>query len=174
MAKQVNQGHAYAVHVGNIGTVYDGADKREASRTFRHYVEQSKSGVGRAAGESVRIESSDGTPVREYTPALKLPTIKDLSALIRAVKATIRDDYRADEYDTVPGICLTVGWNDKEGWHGGVLVPAGEWSYQTGDNSYSGGAYGYPHWAVVSVYRRSDSRALAREIRSQLADLASS
>ena len=25
-----------------------------------------------------------------------------------------------------------------------------EWSYQTGDNSYIGGAYCFPHWAVVS------------------------
>jgi hypothetical protein len=103
--------------------------------------------------------------------SLKLPTVKDLAALIRAIKATIGDEYRADEYDTVPGICLTVGWTDRDmGRHHN----AGEWSYQTGDNSYTGGAYGYPHWAVVSVYRRSDSRALAREIRSQLADLASS
>jgi hypothetical protein len=106
--------------------------------------------------------------------SLKLPTIKDLSALIRAVKADIGDEYRADEYDTVPGICLTVGWNDKTVNQWGQTQEAGSWSYQTGDNSYSGGAYGYPHWAVVSVYRRSDSRALAREIRSQLADLASS
>jgi hypothetical protein len=102
-----------------------------------------------------------------------LPTIKDLSALIRAVKATIGDDYRADEYDTVPGICLTIGWTDRP-CHAPMNgdCEAGEWSYQTGDNSYTGGAYGYPHWAVVSVYRRSDSRALARDIRNQLADLA--
>lgn len=92
---------------------------------------------------------------------LPLPLIKDLAALIRAVKATVDNDCRADEYDDLPGICLTIGWQKD-----------GQWSYQTGDNSFTGGAYAYPHWAVVSVYRRSDSRALAREIRAQLADLA--
>lgn len=101
-------------------------------------------------------------------PAPKLPTIKDLSELIRAVKRTIGDDYRASEDDDTPGICLTIGWAARDGWHGGVHINAGDWSYQTGDNSYTGGAYGYPHWAVVSVYRRSDSRALARVIREEL------
>lgn len=91
---------------------------------------------------------------------VKLPTVKALSALVRAVKATIGDDYRASEYDDTPGICITVGWN-----------VSGEWSYQTGDNSYTGGAYGYPHWAVVSVYRRSNSVALARDIREQLLEV---
>lgn len=90
----------------------------------------------------------------------KLPTIAALASLVRAIKADIADDYRASEEDTVPGICLTIGWN-----------VTGEWSYQTGDNSFTGGAYGYPHWAVVSVYRTSDSRALSREIRSQLLDV---
>ena len=154
----------YSVIVGNIGTVYDGASIREARATFANYREQSRAGTGRAAGERVTLTSSDGTPVKEYDPPRgKLPTIADLAALVRAIKRTIRDDYRASEDDDTPGISLTIGWSDV----------TGDWSYQTGDNSYTGGAYAYPHWAVVSVYRRSDSRALARDIRSQLADLAS-
>lgn len=173
MSKQVNQGHAYAVVVGNIGTVYDGPSLSEARATFRAYVEQSKHSFGAASGERVTLTSSDGTPVKEYAPPRgKLPTVRDLAALVRAVKATIRDDYRASEDDDSPGICLTVGWCAVSQWSGGVYVNAGEWSYQTGDNSYTGGAYAYPHWAVVSVYRRSDSRALARDIRNQLADIA--
>ena len=93
-------------------------------------------------------------------PRIPLPTVRDLSRLIRAVKADIDDDYRADIEDDVPGILLTVGWS-----------LTGEWSYQTGDNSFTGGAYGYPHWAVVSVYRRSSSVELARDIRDQLMDV---
>lgn len=91
---------------------------------------------------------------------IKLPTIKALYSLIRAVKADISDEYRVtdDPDDDTPGICLTVGCN----------VETGEWSYQTGDNSYTGGAYGYADWAVVGVYRDSDCRAIAREIRQQL------
>lgn len=92
----------------------------------------------------------------------KLPTIRDLAALVRAVKADISDEYRASEDDDTPGICLTVGWS----------ADTGEWSYQTGDNSFTGGAYHYPHWAVVSIYRGCNSRDVARDIREQLADLA--
>lgn len=90
----------------------------------------------------------------------KLPPIGELAALVRHVKRHISDDCRADEFDDIPGISLTVGWS----------ADTGEWSYQTGDNSYTGGAYHYPHWGVVSVYRRSNSRELAIDIRSQLGD----
>ena len=100
---------------------------------------------------------------------LPLPTIKSLSSLIKALKPAIRDDYRAyaDEPglddENIPSMQLTVGWNPENG----------SWDYQTGDNSYSGSAYFYPYWGVVSLYRRSNSLDLARDIRSQLADLAS-
>lgn len=90
----------------------------------------------------------------------KLPLIKDLTALVKGLKKHIADDYRANEDDDKPGMSLTVGANET-----------GEWGYQTGDNSYSGGAYFYPHWAVVDVYRRSNSADVARDIQSQLADL---
>jgi hypothetical protein len=102
---------------------------------------------------------------REYLSGLKLPTVKELAALVRAVKRDIDTDCYADEEDAHAGgpngISLTVGWQEDGGW-----------SYQTGDNSFTGGAYGYPHWSVVGVYRGSNSRDVARDIRSQLADLA--
>ena len=90
---------------------------------------------------------------------MKLPTIKELASLIRDVKADIDDEYRAFEGDDTPGIQLTISSDGDD------------WSFQTGDNSFSGGAYDYPHWAVVGVYRSSNSIELAREIREQLADL---
>lgn len=93
----------------------------------------------------------------------KLPTISKLSELVRAVKQSICDDYRAFEEEGIPGIQLTVACDEK-----------GNWDYQTGDNSYSGAAYHYPHWAVVGVYRRSNSKEVAREIQDQLADLLAS
>lgn len=91
---------------------------------------------------------------------MKLPTIKELSELIMHVKTCIDDDCRAHEEDSLPGIQLTCGINNEGGW-----------SYQTGDNSYTGGAYHYPHWAVVTVYRRSNSREIARDILSQWGEL---
>ncbi len=94
----------------------------------------------------------------------KFPTIKELRALFVALKKQIGDEYRAsdDPQDDTPGMYVTIG-NDPK---------TGAWTWQTGDNSYTGGAYGSPDWAVVSLYRRSDSAALAREAIDQLADLA--
>lgn len=96
----------------------------------------------------------------------RLPNISDLSSLIKSVKPFIRDDYRAydpgtGDEENIPSMLLTVGWDPD----------SGAWDYQTGDNSYSGSAYFYPCWAVVAIYRRSNSISLAREIREQLADL---
>lgn len=87
--------------------------------------------------------------------------------LFKALKTDIAGEFRAsgDPDDTTPGMQVTVGF-----------TPSGEdsdasWSYQTGDNSYSGGAYGHPHWAVISLYRRSNSRELAEDCASQIAGL---
>jgi len=84
-------------------------------------------------------------------------------ALLRSLKADIHDDYRAsdDPDDKLPGMCVTIACNDD----------ATSWSYQTGDNSFTGGAYGLPHWAIVYLYRRSNCKALAKEVCEQLADL---
>lgn len=76
--------------------------------------------------------------------------------LLRSLKPDICDDYRASEDDETPGMQVTFGVTLGED---GSL----SWSYQTGDNSFTGGAYGHPVWAVVSLYRRSNSRELAKE-----------
>lgn len=93
---------------------------------------------------------------------MKLPKIKEIRALLIDLKKDIRDDYRAsdDSDDNTPGMSVTVG-ADKNG----------NWSYQTGDNSYTGGAYGMPFWAVISLYRRSNSTELARDVVNQIAEL---
>lgn len=91
---------------------------------------------------------------------LKLPTLSCITMLVINVKEHIGDDYRASDEDTLPSIQLTVGADEKG------------WDYQTGDNSYSGGAYLHRFWGVVTVYRRSNSRELAREILEQIKDQA--
>lgn len=88
-------------------------------------------------------------------------TKKEVYEVVKATKADIQDDYRAFEYEDVPGIQLTVATNDD----------MKEWGYQTGDNCYSGAAYFFPHWAVVGVYRNSNCREVTNEIFSQLTDL---
>jgi hypothetical protein len=97
-------------------------------------------------------------------PKPKFPTIADLALLVRSLKPTILDDYRStntDPDDTVPSMDLTIGWSPDED---------GDWSYQTGDNSFTGGAYCHPIWAVTTIHRRSNSRAVARDLQDQLAE----
>ena len=91
---------------------------------------------------------------------MKTPTIAELRALLIELKTHIDDDYRADEDSDTPSMLVTIGAD-----------LSGDWSYQTGDNSYTGGAYSYPHWAVITLERRSNCTELARDIREQLLDL---
>lgn len=94
---------------------------------------------------------------------MKLPLIKDLVNLIKAIKKQISDEYRAFDEDEKAGIQLTVGAD----------TVTGEWDFQTGDNSYSGGAYFYKDWGVVGIYRNSNSLEVARDIRNQIAEASS-
>lgn len=55
----------YEVIVGNIGTVYNGNNKREAQLVYTTYVDRSKSGRGRCAGESVYL-MANGDPIQEH------------------------------------------------------------------------------------------------------------
>ena len=84
----------------------------------------------------------------------KLPTIKEVSALLIHLKKHIADDYRAFEDDDRPGMQVTIGVDTK----------TGEWDYQTGDNSYFGGAYFYQTWGVGYLYRNSNCREVAKDI----------
>lgn len=92
------------------------------------------------------------------------PMVHEWTALFKALKADIRDEYRASEDEDTPGMCVTIGFTpDSEDCEA-------SWSYQTGDNSFTGGAYGHAHWAVVSLYRRSNSKELAEECADQIAE----
>ena len=86
---------------------------------------------------------------------------REFTRLLKALKKDIDDDYRAtdDPDDDKPGMCVTFATTDFSSW-----------SYQTGDNSFPGGCYGHPHWAVVYLYRRSNSRELARDAVDQLCE----
>jgi len=88
-------------------------------------------------------------------------TKEEMYDLCRHVKKQIRDEFRAFDGDDRPGIQLTVGYERE----------TGKWNYQTGDNSFTGGAYNFENWAVVGVYRDSNCRELAQEILDQLEEL---
>jgi len=87
-------------------------------------------------------------------------TKKDIVGLLKELKNQIDDDYRAFDDDEIPGMQVTIGYDDK----------TGKWNYQTGDNSYSGGAYGFPHWAVIGLYRDSNVKELTDDIINQIND----
>jgi hypothetical protein len=90
--------------------------------------------------------------------------LPEWTRLVASLIPQIADDYRAsdDPDDETPGMCLTIGFTpeseDKDA----------SWSYQTGDNSYSGGAYFHGTWAVVSLYRDSNPAHVAGEISDQI------
>lgn len=57
--------HVYEVVVGNIGTTYAGTSRNAAFADFRDYRDQSKRGIGRAAGETVTV-LRDNIIIREH------------------------------------------------------------------------------------------------------------
>ena len=87
-------------------------------------------------------------------------TQKELYPLVKAVKDDIEYDFLAFQEDEEPGIQLTIGYDPKDD----------TWSYQTGDNSFSGSAYHYPIWGVVGVYKNSNCREIAKDIIGQIAE----
>jgi hypothetical protein len=56
----------FEVIVGNIGSVYSGPSLVEAHRIFDEYVSQSRSGYGRAGGETVTLVLSGGDAIKEF------------------------------------------------------------------------------------------------------------
>ena len=95
--------------------------------------------------------------------------IPQWTRLLKELKKEIADDYRAsdDPDDDKPGMCVTIGFTPADD----ETEKDCSWSYQTGDNSFTGGAYGHPHWGVIYLYRRSNSRELAKDAADQIADL---
>ena len=66
----------WMVTVGNVGTVYNGGSKLKAEKTYKEYVDISKSNHGRAGGEEVTLWR-DGEPVKEYDRFSHLRVIKN-------------------------------------------------------------------------------------------------
>lgn len=110
------------------------------------------------------LETLRGMPDTDAcTPEVR----RDLTALVADLIATEHwpdfepggDCHDPDDPDP-SGLCLTVGTDDGT-----------RWGYQTGDNSYTGGAYGSRHWAVVWLYQDSEPADVVEDIVGQWADL---
>jgi len=92
--------------------------------------------------------------------------IPQWNKLIAALIPNICDEYRAsdDPEDDTPGMSVTIGFTPE------TEDRDASWSYQTGDNSYSGGAYGHENWGVVSIYRDSKPSEVAEDIANQIGE----
>ncbi|MFB6196884.1 MAG: hypothetical protein ABEI52_01265 [Halobacteriaceae archaeon] len=78
-------------------------------------------------------------------PLLEKETYDDIrEALVRDVIPSLKVE--SQDPDTGHEIQLTIATDD----HGT------DWAYQTGDNSYHGAAYFFPHWGIAYVTPESD------------------
>lgn len=87
--------------------------------------------------------------------------VNEWAVLLRQLKADIGDEYRCtdDPDDKQPGMLVTFG-----------LSADGSWNYQTGDNSFTGGAYGHAHWGLAYLHRRSNAKKLAQAAFDECAE----
>ena len=84
----------------------------------------------------------------------------EIVELVRGLIPSIGDDDRAtdDPDDDVPGMQLTIASDET----------LEKWSYQTGDNSFSGGCYSLPIWGVAYLSRESDPEETAKELIEEI------
>ena len=90
--------------------------------------------------------------------------VEELKELLESLIPTIEDEFRVSDNpadalpdDDVPEMLVTVGWD------GGP-----DWGWQTGDNSFTGGAYPYKNWSLIYLYRDSDCGELADKAIEEL------
>jgi hypothetical protein len=100
-----------------------------------------------------------GHPIFKQLPSLR----KEIYSLLVGLKKgedwkRLREEFKQYDVDETPHIQVTIGCTFD--------MDEGEisWNYQTGDNSYTGGAYGHPEWFTVSITSRSCCKDEARDI----------
>jgi hypothetical protein len=90
---------------------------------------------------------------------------KDLRELFILLKKEIDySNFDKSDDDSIPGLDVTIGctfdFDDA----------SISWNYQTGDNSYTGGAYGHPEWFTCFVTKRTNCKELADDIINEIHD----
>ena len=105
----------------------------------------------------------DFTPPK-YARVYDLLFKEDLETIVTQIVTEYKQYYKEDK--DVEYIQLTVGTN------GDLCEVSGStlYGYQTGDNSYTGGAYGYRHWGVAEINDESDPEEVVEDICEQLAE----
>ena len=113
--------------------------------------------------------------VCDTSPAVRkllkqLPSLRqELYSLLVALKKdadwyTLRQEVLefGPSTDPTPYVDVTIGctFNFAEGWI--------SWNFQTGDNSFTGGAYGHPEWFNTSILSRSNCKDLAKGLIEEI------
>lgn len=101
-----------------------------------------------------------GDNLQKLSDAGAVELFDQIKEILDEQKPLIENDFRTHE-DDEPEMQVTFATDDE----GEALA------FQTGDNSFSGGCYLYPHWAVVYLCRDSDTSELAKEAARELLDL---
>ena len=91
--------------------------------------------------------------------SLILPENEEVAEIITRIINHLNDNDCSPE-----GMDLTIATNG-EAVKG---IGCADWTFQTGDNSYSGSCYHYRHWAVTTVYPDTNPSETAIELINQL------
>lgn len=81
--------------------------------------------------------------------------LHDVARLLRDLQSTIDDDYRVEfQEDSTPTMQVTIACSDT----------LDRWAYRTGDTSFFGACYHYPHWGVGYLTKDADVMSLAESM----------
>ena len=86
-----------------------------------------------------------------------------LIRLIEALQKELENDpecYADPENDNIPSMQITISNNYE----------CTAWSYQTGDNSYTGSCYGDPFWGIGYILSDQHADSIADELINDLAE----
>jgi hypothetical protein len=114
---------------------------------------------------SIVLGNFAGLDIKENSMYISVNVRDDLIKLINLNLSDWQSylDVMSDVADTDEDECnfndLTVGLSEN----------GQEWSYQTGDNSFTGGAYSFPHWAVVSFSKDTTPKELIDDLLQNIA-----
>ena len=89
--------------------------------------------------------------------------MNQLIEIIEGVKEEYTKYYIDDE--EIECLQLTVGSHGDEDYDGDI-----QFGCQTGDNSYTGAAYGYRCWGIAYIYDDTDSKETAVVLAGQLSE----